>query len=111
MCEVLSELLAPVNSSVGTLFSESGCADGFIATCYLRKPCVAFVHKNLIGTGFIQTLSSLRQRQESRTGENKERGEIILSRDALGYAVFHLCLSGIELFNPCLGLNAHWKTK
>lgn len=107
LCKVLDEILAAVSSSVGTLLSEGGCADGFIAICYLRKPCVPFVHKNLIGTGFIQTLSFLRQRQGSRAGENKERGEIILSKDALGCTVFHLCLSSIRLFNSCLGLNAN----
>lgn len=88
------------------LFSESRCADGFIASCYLRKPSLPFVHKNLIGT-----LSSLRQRQESRTGEQKERREITLSKDALGCTVSHLCLSIIKPFNSCLSLNTNWRTK
>lgn len=39
-CEALSEVLAAVSKTAGTLFSERGCADGFIASCYLRMLCM-----------------------------------------------------------------------
>ena len=39
-CEALREELAAVGKAAETLFSESGCADGFIAACYLRAVCV-----------------------------------------------------------------------
>lgn len=60
---------------------------------------------------FNWNLSSLHHRQESSTEEDKERGEIILNKEELGYTVFHSCLSIIKHINFCLGLNTNWKTQ
>ena len=77
---------------------------GFIATGYLKRPRVPFIHKDLIGT-----LAPCVTGRKAALKSNKERGEIILNKDALGYTVFHPCLSIIKHINFCLGLNTNWK--
>ena len=47
--EVLGEVLPAPNSSARTSLIKCA-AGGFVATSYLRRPCVPFVHKDLIGT-------------------------------------------------------------
>ena len=101
--QVLSEVLPAVNSSARTFLIK--CAFWWIYCHRLSEEATCA----LCPQRFNWNLSSLRHREESSTEEHKERGEIILNKDALGYTVFHPRLSIIKHVNFCLGLNTNWK--
>lgn len=106
----ISEVLAVVSSSEGTLISEWKF---WWIYCHLLSEdvmcalCPQRFNWNFQQVSFRALVPCVRGRKAGL--ERIKRGEIILSKDGLGCVVFHLCLSITEFINSFLGLNINWK--
>lgn len=105
-----TQILAAVSGIAGTLFSEWLC---WWIYCHLLSEdvmcalCPQWFNWNFQQVSFRALVPCVRGRKAGL--ERIKRGGNYSTKDGLGWAVFHLCLSIIEFINSCIGLNINWK--